>query len=673
MHARGCGVRRLQVVLRSATICLALGCSSSPDPMPGTTASPAATMAGASAGTQASSAPTAASDAGMPGQSNPNVVTYTEVFKQVIEGCGASFCHGGNVGMFFVGNQAETYRQLVSVPAMDNNAGVGGKASCASLGLTRVVPGDPAASLLYLKLTGTQPCGEAMPPASVGPLLAADKLDLVKRWIEGGALPGIATDDGPVAEPLDASVTFDAGAVMGPAEGASNWTFFGFDGDNSFYNRSERKLSKANVPMLAPLWMLNTGTGMYATPAVVDGVVYYPERDRVLVAVNASDGMMRWRSPIGGAVTYGEVNSSPLVTADRVYIAGMGTAFAFDRENGTRVWATTLGTHPDQHIYSSPVPAGDLIVIGVAAHELVSAKADYTAVGSVAAMDKTSGEIRWQIPTGGRQVMSKEGMPSGDGVSVWSTAAVDPMRKLVFIGSGQSYEAPASALSDSLLAIDYEKGTLAWHYQFTENDAYVVSASCERGCQNDLDVGAAPNLFKVGERDAVGVGSKAGIYKAFDRETGEELWSAPLTDASPAGGQISSAAVGDGAIYVLSNQWNVYRFPTSRGGHDPMDVGMVYKLDAATGTPIWPAPVMVRAPAVGHITLANGVIYFGLVDGWAYALDADTGAELWKFDLGHDLACGFSIVDGVIYGGSGGLWMSSNSRPGGNIFAFTAP
>jgi polyvinyl alcohol dehydrogenase (cytochrome) len=650
-----------------------LGCSSNADPMRGIAPSPTPSPAASPAATATSDGSTGPQASSAPMAPKPDLVTYDEVFKQVIEGCGASFCHGGNAGMFFVGSQAETYRQLVSVPAMDNNAGVGGKQSCASLGLTRVVPGDPAASLLYQKLTGTQPCGESMPPSSVGPLLAADKTDLVKRWIADGALPGIAMDTGPAAEPLDASVTFDAGAVMGPAEGASNWTFFGFDAENSFYNRSERKLSPANVPMLAPLWMLNTGTGMYATPAVVDGVVYYPERDRVLVAVNASDGMMRWRSPIGGAVTYGEVNSSPLVTADRVYIAGMGTIFAFNRENGTRVWATTLGSHPDQHIYSSPVLAGDLVVIGVASHELVSAKADYSAVGSVAAVDKTSGEIRWQIPTAGRQVMSKEGMPSGDGASVWSTAAVDTTRKLVFIGSGQSYEAPASALSDSLLAIDYETGTLAWSYQFTENDVYVVSAGCERGCTNDLDVGAAPNLFKVGERDAVGVGSKAGIYKAFDRETGEELWSAPLTDASPAGGQIASAAVGDGAIYVLSNQWNVYRFPTSRGGHDPMDVGMVYKLDAATGTPIWPAPVMVRAPAVGHITLANGVIYFGLVDGWAYALDADTGAELWKFDVGHDLACGFSIVDGVLYGGSGGLWMSSNSRPGGNIFAFTAP
>jgi polyvinyl alcohol dehydrogenase (cytochrome) len=332
-----------------------------------------------------------------------------------------------------------------------------------------------------------------------------------------------------------------------------------------------------------------------------------------------------------------------------------------------------LATHPDTHIFSSPVLAGDLVVIGVASHELVNAKGDYTAIGAVAAVDKMSGELKWQIPTAGSTVMSLDNMPSGAGGSVWSTAAVDPMRKMLYIGVGQSYEAPASRLTDSLLAINYEKGMLEWNQQFTPNDVYVATGNCATTlCMGDFDVGASPNLFKVNGVDAVGVGSKAGIYKAFNRDTGEQLSQAMLTQGTQAGGMIASAAVGDGAIYIISNEWHAFRFPTSRGGHDPTDVSKVFKLDINTGTPIWPEPIQLRAPAVGHMTLANGVVYIGVVDGWGFALSADTGATLWSFDLGHDLACGFSVVDGVIYGGSGGLWMSSNSRPGGSIYAFTA-
>jgi len=49
-----------------------------------------------------------------------------------------------------------------------------------------VLPGDPAGSLLYRKVSGTQAAdeGDVMP---IGAALPADQVQLVKGWIEGGA------------------------------------------------------------------------------------------------------------------------------------------------------------------------------------------------------------------------------------------------------------------------------------------------------------------------------------------------------------------------------------------------------------------------------------------------------------------------------------------------------
>jgi hypothetical protein len=106
-------------------------------------------------------------------------VTFAEISQEVVTTttCGGPFCHGTTAGGFVMGTPSATYAALVDQPASG--------AECADSGLKRVVPGDPDASLLYLKLAGNPPCGDEMPP---GNPLSSDKVDLVRRWIEGGAV-----------------------------------------------------------------------------------------------------------------------------------------------------------------------------------------------------------------------------------------------------------------------------------------------------------------------------------------------------------------------------------------------------------------------------------------------------------------------------------------------------
>ena len=128
-----------------------------------------------------------------------------------------------------------------------------------------------------------------------------------------------------------------------------------------------------------------------------------------------------------------------------------------------------------------------------------------------------------------------------------------PDRKLAYIGTGQTYEPPASPRGDSLMAIDYETGAVRWLRQFTADDVYTIFGSPPQG--PDADIGAAPNLFKIGDRDVVGVGDKAGVYAVLDRDTGATVWAEQFPTGSHLGGIMTTAAYHGGQLYLSSNQW----------------------------------------------------------------------------------------------------------------------
>lgn len=82
-------------------------------------------------------------------------------------------CHtngGANGGLDL--SEGVSHAHLVGIPSP-------------SFGTVRVVAGEPDSSFLYQKLTGNQSDGSPMPPTG---LLPADKQELVRVWIEEGAL-----------------------------------------------------------------------------------------------------------------------------------------------------------------------------------------------------------------------------------------------------------------------------------------------------------------------------------------------------------------------------------------------------------------------------------------------------------------------------------------------------
>jgi outer membrane protein assembly factor BamB/serine/threonine protein kinase len=91
----------------------------------------------------------------------------------------------------------------------------------------------------------------------------------------------------------------------------------------------------------------------------------------------------------------------------------------------------------------------------------------------------------------------------------------------------------------------------------------------------------------------------------------------------------SSAAVGNGLVYIGSNDSNLYA------------------LDAGTGDERW------HYKAGGQITstpaVVNGVVYVGCDDHQLHAVDATTGQARWQFDTGAAVHSSPTVVNGVVY------------------------
>jgi hypothetical protein len=119
----------------------------------------------------------------------PPQPTFTWFFETVTPNCAGPLCHSGPAGgglMFDAGNKDGAYAQLMMMGMAMNLGTSTSMVNCKDTGLTRVVPMDPDASLLYAKLRTDMdpPCGNRMP---TGSKLCQDALDAIRMWIMSGA------------------------------------------------------------------------------------------------------------------------------------------------------------------------------------------------------------------------------------------------------------------------------------------------------------------------------------------------------------------------------------------------------------------------------------------------------------------------------------------------------
>jgi polyvinyl alcohol dehydrogenase (cytochrome) len=428
-----------------------------------------------------------------------------------------------------------------------------------------------------------------------------------------------------------------------------DWPLYGHD---LFGTRaSAAGVSSTNVSELAPLWEVEVGGPVSATPVIAEGVVYVGSYDGKLYAIDVQSGDPVWTYDTGAAVTEPNlgiplgITGSAAVADGTVYVGdATATVHAIDATSGAARWTTKVDSQPNASIWSSPVVWDGTLYVGVAS---VAKQTGFR--GSVVALEAATGRLLWQT------YMVPEG---ADGAGVFSVPAIDAERGMLYVGTQNAYSANPAPYGNptSVVALDAATGALAWVFNAPPGGGDAAPT-------DDVAFSASPNLFTAevdgNPRDLVGEGQKSGTFWALDRDTGKVVWQAEVSPAGPLGGMEGTSAVSDGVVAVPATNWPQPDGPAK---------GMVTALDAATGAVRW--TVEQTAPAASPAAISEDVVFHAGLDGVLHAYALADGSELWRFDLGASVSGGVAVADGVVVVGAATPPFAPFVKSGSSIRAF---
>ena len=261
---------------------------------------------------------------------------------------------------------------------------------------------------------------------------------------------------------------------------------------------------------------------------------------------------------------------------------------------------------------------------------------------------------------------------------------------LIYVGTGNNYTAPASVLAcqnsnpnatncaaandyfDSALGLNLSTGAITWTRRLWGYDVYTLACAhpktgvtCDMPDGPDYDLGSGPNLLN----GLVGFGQKSGVYWGLTPSTGAAIWGTMVGPGSHGGGIVWGTATDGTRIYVAIANSGHTSYTLTSG--QTITWGSWSALDPSTGKILWQtADPTQGALDTGSLSVANGALYAGSLSGQMFALDAETGKILWTYASGGSVIDGPSIVDGVVYWGSG---YQRGGTGNNKVYAFSVP
>jgi polyvinyl alcohol dehydrogenase (cytochrome) len=487
------------------------------------------------------------------------------------------------------------------------------------------------------------------------------------------------------------------------------WPSWGGGILNQSYALNEQSISSANVAKLKPLWIYTTEGSVNATPTIDGDYLYANDWKGFTYKIARARGAEVWKHQVSeytGKKSSWSRNSPAIGDSALVFgDATSSTVVAIDKNTAKLLWKADLGAFGTGGIMTgSPVIYNNVVYVGVSSLNegtvLFHAQKGPSFRGSVAAIDLTSGSILWQTPT----------VPDGyTGGAVWSsTPVVDAARGLIYASIGDNYSVPTDVAtcinattdqaqkdacmapnngSDAVMAFDLHTGQIKWVHRtlvdvwnalcgIPKRDPNKVSKSkfCPvKGNNMDLDFGAGPNMINA---NLVGAGQKSGAYYAFNPDNGNTVWSAAPGPSGIDGGIEWGTATDGRRVYVAEANFSRVQFKLAPDYKTTWDAGSWAAIDVATGQILWQTPTPTasgkRSHAIntGSVSVANGVVFGGTMEGDFVALNAQTGAILWTYASGGSVADSPSIVGGVVYWGSG---YPRGGKANNKLYAFTIP
>lgn len=440
---------------------------------------------------------------------------------------------------------------------------------------------------------------------------------------------------------------------------ATAWSGWGGPTNARFQSEAAAGLKAGDIPRLKLKWSfgLPSGSNSYSQPAVAFGRVFVGADDGVVYSMDAKSGCAYWafRSDQFGRFTpiAAPISGYPGTRYAIFFVTRSATAYAIDAQDGKLLWKNVVKDGLNNLSATAAYHDGRLYVPLSGTETLTGANLDYeccTSRGAVVAVDANNGKVLWRtqsIPEPLRSLgeNSKGKQTFGPaGASVWNTPTVDAKRKLIYVGTGNSFGRIAADTSDSILALRMDDGKIIWHHQEFSGDSFMngcratnaADTNCPQKLGPDYDFGGSSAILQtVAGKDILLAAGKGGVAIALDPDAeGKLLWRTQLwdTQAPSASGLVVWGGTADGT--------HVY-YPLQQPG------GGLKALQLTTGKVDWNAAINAdRRGQAGPATSIPGVVFTGGWDGILRAVDA-AGNVIWTYDAKRD----FETINGVVANG----------------------
>ncbi len=396
--------------------------------------------------------------------------------------------------------------------------------------------------------------------------------------------------------------------------------------------------------------------------AYADGMIFLHQADTTVVALDAKSGEVKWTVQNGDPAK-GETNTATVLPVKDKLLVGIsggefgvrGHVTAYDMKTGEQVWRA-YSTGPDAEMLVDPEKT---MVLG-------------KPVGADSSIKSWEGD-QWQIGGG----------------TTWGWYSYDPDLNLVYYGTGNpstwnpSQRPGDNKWSMTIMARDADTGMAKWMYQKTPHDEWDYDGVNENILVDQEIDGQMRKLLVNLDRNGFGY--------TLDRETGELLvakkydpavnWATEVVmdkesdqygrpqvvaqystaqngeDTNTTG--VCPAALGSkdqqpasfspktGLVYVPTNHvcmdyepyrvsysagqpyvgatLSMYPAPNSHGG-----MGNFIAWDATKGEIKWSLPEQFSVWS-GALATAGDVVFYGTLEGYLKAIDAETGELLYRF------------------------------------------
>ena len=401
---------------------------------------------------------------------------------------------------------------------------------------------------------------------------------------------------------------------------------------------------------------------VYRGVAYADGMILLHQADTTLVALDAKTGAEKWKIKTGDPAI-GETNTATVLPVKDKVIVGVsggeygvrGRVTAYSLADGKELWKA-YSTGPDAEMLVDPEKTTHL----------------GKPIGKDSSLSSWEGD-QWKIGGG----------------TTWGWYSYDPELNLIYYGTGNpSTWNPGQRPGDNkwsmtIMARDADTGMAKWFYQMTPHDEWDYDGVNEMILTNQTIDGKDRKLLTHFDRNGIGY--------TLDRETGELLvakkydpavnWTTGVdmdpnseTYGRPAvvaqysteqnGEDTNSTGICPSALgtkdqqpaafspktnmfYVPTNHvcmdyepfrvaytagqpyvgatLSMYPAPNSHGG-----MGNFIAWDNIKGEIKWSLPEQFSVWS-GALATAGGVVFYGTLEGYLKAVDAETGKELYKF------------------------------------------